>query len=76
MIITKTFKKNAIYAQKYDEQVMKRQGYKIIAREEGGTQRSGLKTIGLGLIFLPLALLGTNKMVKITYEKPDEEGAK
>ena len=75
MQIVKTFKKNAIFAQKFDENMMKQKGYHIVSREEGIKQRSGLKTIGLGLIFLPLALLGTNSMVKITYEN-NEEGEK
>lgn len=75
MQIIKTYKANQIYKQKYDEKRLAQQGYKIVSREEDIKQRSGLKTIGLGLIFLPLALFGTNKMVKITYQL-DEGGEK
>jgi hypothetical protein len=40
-----------------------KQGWTIKTAVPIGGGRSAAKTIGLGLIFLPLALFGTNKVV-------------
>lgn len=67
--IIKSYKQYDVVWQWMDKVNLAKKGYVIVKREEGITERSAMKTLGLGLIFLPLALFGTNKMVKITYEK-------
>jgi hypothetical protein len=44
-----------------------RKGYFVYSEEEI-SQFSGGKALGLGLIFLPLALLGGRKCTKVTYQ--------
>lgn len=62
------YKKGFTLSRKLDEAAMKRKGW-VIVREEEVKQFNGAKALGLGLIFLPLALLGSSKYVNVTYEK-------
>ncbi len=73
MEVVRMYKKYDTFKMWLDKQEMERKGFTIIRREEGITQRSWVKTGILGLIFLPLALFGTNSMVKITYYREGEK---
>lgn len=66
--IIKTYKKFDPVKRKVDEKTFALRGYYPISEEEV-QEYSGGKGLLLGLIFLPLALLGHTKRVKVTYEK-------
>lgn len=66
--IIKIYKKNDIVGRKLSEKALAVRGYYPVEEEEI-QQYSGAKGLGLGLIFLPLALLGHVKKVKVTYER-------
>ena len=66
--IIKTYKRNDLVKRKIDEKLLAARGYFPVEEEEI-KQYSGGKGLVLGLIFLPLALLGHRSMIKVTYEK-------
>ncbi len=68
--IARTYPKslNGRFKRTAAEAMLKLRGYEPI-HEEDVRQYSGGKGLLLGLIFLPLALLGGRKYVKVTYEK-------
>ena len=66
--IIKTYKKFDPIKRKMDEKTFALRGYYVVSEEEV-QEYSGGKGLILGLIFLPLALLGHTKKVKVTYER-------
>lgn len=68
--IIKTYPKsiNGSFKRSAAEAMLKLRGYYPVAEEEI-KQYSGGKGLLLGLLFLPLALLGGRKYIKVTYEK-------
>lgn len=67
-VIVKQYPKslNGLLTRKMTEASLFRKGYFVYSEEEA-KQFSGGKALGLGLIFLPLALLGGKKYTKVTY---------
>jgi hypothetical protein len=67
-VIVKQYPKslNGSLTRKMTEASLFRKGYFVYSEEET-KQFSGGKAFGLGLIFLPLALLGGKKYVRVTY---------
>jgi hypothetical protein len=53
-----------------DEEELASRGFFPVEEEEV-TKYSAGKGLALGLVFLPLAVLGTKKKIKITYERKD-----
>ena len=49
---------------------MKKAGW-VVEEMEDVKKLNPVKTIGLGLIFLPLALFGSSKKVKVTFKKKE-----
>lgn len=70
--IIKIYRKNTIFGKDWnrvlDEKKLAKKGYYPIS-EEDITKYSGGKGLLLGLIFLPLALMGNVKKVRVVYEK-------
>lgn len=66
--IIKVYKKGDFVKRKIDEKALALRGYYPVEEEEI-QQYSGGKGLLLGLIFLPLALLGHSKKIKVTYER-------
>ena len=68
--IIRTYKKGAWLGRKLDEKKLAMRGYYPISEEEI-SQYSGGKGIILALIFLPLALLGHVKKIRVIYQKDE-----
>lgn len=66
-VVVKQFKKSQRLERFFFNRKMERKGYYLYS-EEDTEQRGLLKTGILGLIFLPLALAGKSKSVKLTYK--------
>jgi hypothetical protein len=64
--IVRTYKKNDPFSRAVDAKLLKLRGYSPIKEEEVTGYNAG-KGILLGLFFLPLALFGFGKRIKITY---------
>ncbi|NTW26868.1 MAG: hypothetical protein HGA36_00930 [Candidatus Moranbacteria bacterium] len=65
-VIIKQYKKGDFLNRKMTEFGLFRKGYAVYSEEEV-KQFSGGKALGLGLVFLPLALLGSKRYIKVTY---------
>lgn len=61
------YKKGDIFGRWLHEKLYLR-GWQVVAEEEVGGFSAG-KGFLLGLIFLPLAVFGFGKYIKVTYEK-------
>jgi hypothetical protein len=65
---TKRFKKNDVLGRLLEKKKMQLLGWEVISEVE--TQAyNGKKGLVLGLIFLPLALMGSTKYIDVTYAK-------
>lgn len=73
-IIVKQYPKgmNGYLTRKMTEASLFKKGY-VIYSEEEVKQYSGGKGCALALIFLPLALLGGKKYIKVTYHLQSEQ---
>lgn len=65
--IIKTYNVSNPYGRKLEEKKLAKSGYYPVEEEELKKYSAG-KGIALGLVFLPLALLGGVKKVRVTYE--------
>jgi hypothetical protein len=66
--VTKTYQVNNNFMVAIDKKYFQWLGYEIVQDTTDET-RSAFKTIGLGLIFLPLALFGKSRKRIITFER-------
>ena len=66
--IIKVYKKGDFINRGIDEKMLNLRGF-YKTEEEEIQQYSGGKGLLLGLIFLPLALLGNTKRIRVTYER-------
>lgn len=67
MVKTIRYKKGQVVQRKMKEATLLR-GWRVIEEKEVGGFSAG-KGIILGIIFLPLALLGFGTYIEVTYEK-------
>ncbi len=70
-VIVKQYKKNDFLGRKMKEVILFKKGYFIYSEEET-KGFSGAKAFGLGILFLPLALFGGRKYIKVTYHLKSE----
>ena len=66
MRMIKTYKQG--FALKEGITQMEKKGW-VVEEMEDVRKLNPVKTIGLGLVFLPLALFGSSKKVKVTFVK-------
>jgi hypothetical protein len=66
--IVRTYKKGDILGRVADEKMLALRGYHPVSEEEV-QQYSATKGCLLALLFLPLALFGHTRYIKVTYER-------